>query len=446
MRAGIKLVFAAAWALATASLVTGTTAVAQEAPAPTVVTAIQAGRLLANPATGLVLRDQTVLITSDGRISAIVPGFQAPAGATVIDQRQRFVLPGLIDSHVHILSPMTSGGPAQARVDAATRTTAYVALRGAQNALVTARAGFTTIVDLGGDSEAVFALRDAIREGITQGPRIIAAGRAITPHAGHGDAQGWRPDVMELMRSPSACSGADDCRRATRQMIQAGADIIKITATGGVLSDTAAGLGQQLTDDEMAAIVDAAHAMGRQVVAHAHSVEGINAALRAGVDGIEHGTYLNEDSIRLFRRNNAFLVPTVLAGITVYERAQIPGALTPAQRMKALEVGPRMLDMLTRAHAGGVRVAFGTDSGVSRHGDNAREFELMVQAGFTPIDAIRAATVLGAQHLRLETEIGQIAPGFSADIIAVDGDPTANVSELRSVDFVMARGQVLSAD
>jgi imidazolonepropionase-like amidohydrolase len=221
--------------------------------------------------------------------------------------------------------------------------------------------------------------------------------------------------------------------------------VIKITATGGVLSDTAAGLGQQLSDEELAAIVEAAHSMGRRVVAHAHGVEGVNAALRAGVDGIEHGTYLDEESIRLFRRSGAYLVPTVLAGVTVYERAQIPGALTPAQRVKALEVGPRMLDMLRRAREGGVRVAFGTDSGVSPHGQNAREFELMVEAGYTPLQAIQAATVVGAAHLRMEREIGRIAPGFSADIIAVDGDPIANVSALRAAPWVMARGRVVPA-
>lgn len=415
---------------------------AQEAPAPeagpTVQTVVHAGRLLADPASGRVLTEQSILVGADGRIIAIEPGYVVPSGATVIDQTGRFVLPGLIDSHVHLLYQASTAS----RLDVLTETTSYAALAGAAHAEQTLAAGFTTVVDLGGNAEAIFALRDAIEDGLAEGPRIIAAGYAITPHGGHADAQGYRPDVLAIMRSPSACSGADDCRRAVRQAIQAGADIIKITATGGVLSDTAAGLGQQLSDAELEAIVDAAHAMGRQVVAHAHGVEGINAALRAGVDGIEHGTYLDDESIRLFRRNGAYLVPTVLAGVTVYERAQIPGALTPAQRIKALQVGPLMLDMLRRAHAGGVRVAFGTDSGVSDHGQNAREFELMVEAGFTPLAAIQAATVEAAAHLDREDEIGRLAPGFSADLIAVDGDPTVTVAELRSVDFVMARGRV----
>jgi imidazolonepropionase-like amidohydrolase len=411
---------------------------AQEPEASPVVTAIHAGRLLADPEIGRVLTEQTILVTADGRIAGIEPGYVSPEGATVIDQRGRFVLPGLIDSHVHLLFESTDRGPATS----VTQSSSYTAMRGAQYAQRTLQAGFTTVVDLGGEQEAIFALRDAVRDGLVMGPRILAAGRSITPHGGHGDAQGYRPEVMEVMRSPSACSGADECRRAVRQAIQAGADVIKITATGGVLSDTAAGLGQQLSNDELAAIVEAAHSMGRRVVAHAHGVEGINAALRAGVDGIEHGTYLDEESIRLFRRGGAYLVPTVLAGVTVYERAQIPGALTPAQRAKALEVGPRMLDMLRRAREGGVRVAFGTDSGVSPHGQNAREFELMVEAGYTPLQAIQSATIMGAAHLRMAREIGRIAPGYSADIIAVDGDPIASVSELRSVRWVMARGRV----
>jgi imidazolonepropionase-like amidohydrolase len=410
---------------------------AQEAPA--IVTAVHAGRVLADPEAGQVLREQTILVDANGQVNAIVPGYVTPEGARVVDLREAFVLPGLIDAHVHLLSESSSSS----RLESVTRSTSYTALLGAQYARRTVQAGFTTVVDLGGDQEAIFALRDAVRDRLVIGPRILAAGTAITPNGGHADVQGYRPEVRDVLRSPSACSGADECRRAVRLAIQAGADIIKITATGGVLSDTAAGLGQQLTDEEMAAIVDAAHSMGRQVVAHAHGVEGINAALRAGVDAIEHGTYLNEESIRLMRRNGAYLVPTVLAGVTVYERAQIPGMLTPAQRIKALQVGPLMLDMLRRAHEGGVRVAFGTDTGVSPHGQNAREFELMVEAGFTPLDAIRAATVVGAAHLRMDTQIGRIAPGFSADMIAVSGDPLTNISELRHVQFVMARGDVI---
>jgi imidazolonepropionase-like amidohydrolase len=228
-----------------------------------------------------------------------------------------------------------------------------------------------------------------------------------------------------------------------REQVRRGADQIKLTATGGVLSNTAAGLEQQFADDELAAIVDAAHKMGRKVAAHAHGVGGVNAALKAGVDSIEHGTYLDNASIALFRKSGAYLVPTILAGVTVAERADDPNSwLTPPSRAKAKEVGPRMLDMARRARQGGVKVAFGTDSGVSRHGENAREFELLVEAGFTPMEAIRTATVHGADNLGKSSELGAIEPGKFADIIAVDGDPLSNIAALRTVGFVMKGGVV----
>ena len=217
--------------------------------------------------------------------------------------------------------------------------------------------------------------------------------------------------------------------RAVRTQVRAGADIIKITATGGVLSNTAAGLNQQFSDDELTAIVGSAHRMGRQVTAHAHGVDGINAFLRAGGDSIEHGTYLDDQSIRLFKQNGAWLVPTLLAGDYVARIASGPdNFFTPAQTAKALEAGPKMLDMARRAHEGGVRIAFGTDSGVSAHGDNAQEFALLVRAGLTPLEAI------------------QIAPGMPADIVAVAGDPLTDVTELERMRFVMKSGVVYRAD
>jgi imidazolonepropionase-like amidohydrolase len=296
------------------------------------------------------------------------------------------------------------------------------------------------VADLGANNEAIFALRDAIAEGRVSGPRIIAAGSAVTPHGGHSDANGFSPAVIEVLRSPSACSGADDCRRAVRRQIQAGADLIKITATGGVLSNTAAGVEQQFSDAELQAIVEAAHAMGRQVTAHAHGAGGINAALRAGVDSIEHGSYTDAESLRLFRRNRAYLVPTILAGVTVEEMAAAGDILTPAQAAKAREVGTRMRQSIQNARRQGVRVAFGTDSGVSQHGQNAREFQFLIEGGYTPMQAIEIATVNAADHLRLNGVAGRIAAGYSADIIAVDGDPTEDVATLMNVRFVMARG------
>ncbi|MCL4715965.1 MAG: amidohydrolase family protein [Hyphomonadaceae bacterium] len=408
---------------------------AQDAP-PQAATVIHAGRLLADASNGRVLAEQSILVGADGRIVGIEPGYVAPAGARVIDQRNRFVLPGLIDSHVHLRGELS----AQRLYDPVLLTNADAALRAAQNARITLNAGFTTVADLGAPNDAIFALRRAVNEGRVAGPRIVASGSSVTPDGGHGDAQAFQPDVLDVIRSESACSGADACRRATRRQIQAGADIVKITATGGVLSNTAAGVGQQLSDAELEAIVEAAHSMGRRVTAHAHGVDGINAALRAGVDSIEHGTYLDRDSIRLLRQGDRYVIPTMMAGWWVGQLAEQGGTLTPAQADKARRVGPDLVRMVRMARQAGVRFAFGTDTGVSPHGQNAREFQLLVEAGFTPMQTLRMATVDAADHLQLGNVTGRIAPGYAADIIAVDGDPTQDVATLMNVPFVMARG------
>ncbi|MFN7236503.1 MAG: amidohydrolase family protein [Brevundimonas sp.] len=406
------------------------------------VTFLHAGRLLADPAIGVVQRDKTVVIR-DGRVVEIRDGFVSEADGRVVDLSDRFVLPGLIDSHVHITRQQNPN----ARLMQVTDSEADLAIAGAHFARITLEAGFTTVADLGGDNNAIFALRDGIAAGQVPGPRIIASGRAVSIHGGHGDSNGYRDDIMHLLSPESVCSGPEDCMRAVRTQVRAGADVIKITATGGVLSNTAAGLAQQFTDAELAAIVEAGHRMGRRVTAHAHGVDGVNAFLRAGGDSIEHGTYLDEESIRLFRQSGAFLVPTLLAGDFVSRVASSPdNFLTPAQTAKALEAGPKMLDMARRAHAGGVRIAFGTDSGVSAHGDNAQEFALLVQAGMTPLEAIRSATVVAAEHLGIEREAGRLAPEFPADLIAVGGDPLTDVTELERVRFVMRGGRIYRQD
>ena len=381
----LQRVLTAAGALAGLALLTGS-GFAQEA-APGATRIIHAGRLLADPATGRVLTEQSIIVGADGRIVGIEAGYVTRDGAEIIDQRNRFVLPGLTDSHVHITSQL---GPSQL-LDEVQLTSSDAALQGAGYALVTLNAGFTTIADLGAPNDAIFALRRAINQGRVPGPRIIASGAAVTPDGGHGDANGLAPDVLEVLRSVAACSGADSCARATRRQIQAGADVIKITATGGVLSNTAAGVSQQLSDPELNAIVQAAHMMGRRVTAHAHGTDGINAALRAGVDSIEHGTYLDRESIRLLRQGNLYLVPTMMAGWWVGQLAEQGGVLTPAQADKARRVGPDLVRMVRMARANNVRIAFGTDTGVSPHGMNAREFQLLVEAGFTPLQAIQMA-------------------------------------------------------
>ncbi len=414
-----------------------TSSFAQEAT-PQVASIIHAGRLLADPATSGVTTAQSILIGADGRIVGVEAGYVTREGATIVDQRDRFVLPGLIDSHVHLSGEL---GPNQL-IEEVQLTAADGALRAAANGRTTLLAGFTTVADLGAANDSIFALRRAIAEGRIIGPRIIASGFSVTPDGGHGDANGFSPDVIDVLRSPAACSGADACRRAVRRQIQAGADVIKITATGGVLSNTAAGVAQQLSNDELSAIVDAAHAMGRRVTAHAHGVDGINAALRAGVDSIEHGSYIDRESVRLLRQGNRYLVPTLLAGWWVGQLAERGGVLTPAQTAKARQVSRDMANMGRFAQQNRVRIAFGTDTGVSPHGMNAREFQLLVASGFTPLQTIQMATINAADHLQLNGTAGRIATGYSADIIAVDGDPTQDVAVLMNVGFVMARGVV----
>ncbi len=407
-------------------------------PAAAHVTYVQAGRLLADPGSGRVETSRTLVIR-DGRVAEVRDGFVAPEpGAELVDLRGSFVLPGLIDSHVHLLSEQGATN----RIDAVTKTVADETLDGVVHARRTLEAGFTTVADAGGSNEAIFALRDAIKAGKVPGPRILAAGNALSAHGGHGQVYGYTPEITEVIQAPTLCSGADECRRKTRQQIAAGADWIKFHATGGVLDGGATGVDQQLDDEEMKAIVDAAHAMGRFVKAHAHGTAGVNAALRAGVDSIEHGTYLDAESIRLFKLHGAWLVPTLVAGDFVAREAARPNTYMPAAvRAKALMVGPLMQAMGGRAHRAGIKVAFGTDTGVSPHGQNAREFALMVAAGFTPLEAIQSATNRGAEHLRL-TDVGALTPGRQADLIAVAGDPLSDVTELQRVRFVMKGGTV----
>ena len=407
------------------------------------LTYIQAGRVLADPATGKVETERTIVV-ENGKVLRIEAGYTSAPGARVIDLKDSFVLPGLIDSHVHLTS---QNGPKGA-LERFTKSKSDYALDGAYYSNLTLRAGFTTVADLGGANESVFGLRNAIAAGRIPGPRIVAAGSAVSVHGGHGDdANGVPESMVHLFRDAATCSGADDCRRAVREQVRSGADVIKITATGGVLSPTNAGLAKQFSDEELKAIVETAHSMGRKVTAHAHGGDGINAFLKYGGDSIEHGTYLDAESIKLFKANGAYLVPTLLAGDFVAREAAKPDTwMVPAVKAKALEAGPKMLDMGRRAHLGGVKIAFGTDTGVSAHGDNAQEFALLIKAGLTPLEAIKAATIYAADHLDLAGMIGSLLSGKQADIIAVKGDPLSDVTVLEHVSFVMKGGVVYRQD
>lgn len=398
-------------------------------------TLIHAGHVMIVPGED-VLKDHTIII-HDGKIVGIEPEFIEDKDATIVDGKDMFYLPGLIDSHVHLRGEWSPNS----RWDTVTLESGDFAFQAAKNAKTTLMAGFTAVQDVGGPSE-IFALKRAVNAGIVPGPHIRAAGNAVSVTGGHGDAHGFTEDILDGMHSPTICNGADDCRRAVRKAVKRGADVIKITATGGVLSNTNAGVGQQFFDDELEAIVEAATKMGRKVTAHAHGKDGIDSALKAGVKSIEHGTYLDAETADLFKKNDAVLVPTVLAGMTVKEWDFLP----PNSYKKAQEIGPLMQDMLARAYESGVTIAFGTDTGVSKHGENAKEFEYMVAAGMSETEAIVAATVTAAKHIEMDDVIGTLEPGKYADLIGVSGDPRKDISELMDVDFVMKGGVIYKGE
>ncbi|TKD51351.1 metal-dependent hydrolase family protein [Sphingomonas baiyangensis] len=440
----MRMMFLAATMLATAT----TMASAQTAPPPPaatpvaatpVVTYIHAGQLLARP--GERPRGQSTIIVRDGRIAEVRDGFAQPeAGAELVDLRSQYVLPGLIDMHVHFYS---SGYPLQERLEGTTRDLEDQFVGAMSAARKTLDAGFTTVRDLGGEPRGVRALRDAIARGEVVGPTIVNAGRMVSVTAGHGDANGLRRELAHVEReaSPELCNGADDCRRATREQIFTGAEVIKFAASGGVGSNIAGGLEAQMTYDEMKAIVDTAHAFGRKATAHAHGKSGIDTALRAGVDSIEHGSYIDDETIALFRKTGAYLVPTMHAFESVIRQGRA-GERPAASAAKAEQVATVVKESHRRAFASGINIAFGTDSGVGPHGTNGLEFGYMTAVGMEPARALRVATVDAAKLLGREDRIGTIEPGKDADIIAVAGDPLADIARMNDVGFVMRRGVV----
>jgi imidazolonepropionase-like amidohydrolase len=409
------------------------------------VTVIHAGTLLDRP--GRAPRQRASILVRSGRIEAMVDGFApVPAGGTLIDLSDRFVLPGLIDSHVHLTSDRAG---VEGQIADMTENVPLRTFEAAFNARKTLDAGFTTVRNLGSDDGITLGLRDAIARGWAVGPRIIDAGAAISTTTGHMDPTlGVREEFHdELLVAGSTCDGADACRRAVRRQIARGADVIKMATTGGVNSRIGLGLGAQMFEDEARAIVQTAHLYGRRVAVHAHGADGINMALRVGADSIEHGTLIDDESLRLFRSTNAYYVPTLSTVNGYLERLRAnPNAYIGDVRAKIEWRIGITGQALRRAVPAGVRIAFGTDAGVSMHGRNADEFVLMVQNGMTPMSAITAATVNAADLLGISAEAGTIEPGKSADIVAVRGDPLSDVGTLRQMNFVMARGRVQRQD
>ncbi len=399
-------------------------------------TVIHAGSVIRD-ASGEASGPATITVT-DGRIVSIVDGIQpVPEGAAMVHLVDKTVLPGLIDLHVHL-----TGDPGGDFWKEATEPAEWGVVVGTKNALKTVKAGFTTVREAGSAQHTAFSLRRGTAEGIIPGPRIIAAGPPLAIVGGHGDISGFLPEVNALLASGYSCTGAVECAEKVRRASQNGSDLIKITATGGVLSQQGRGLEAHFTDNEMKSIADTAHSLGLKVMAHAHGARGIEAAARAGIDTIDHGTFADEQAIRVMKANGTVLVPTLMAFKGVSEGLGT-GMYTPVVEEKIRMTMSKVGKAVTEAKRQGVTVAFGTDAGVFAHGRNAGEFGLMRNAGLTDREALASATTIAAKVLDMENEIGRIAPGYSADIIAVDGNPLEDVTVLENVRWVMARGKVV---
>ena len=410
---------------------------ASAAPALADTTIIHADGIVTDA--GAELRGKVTVTVTDGRIVSVEDGWSGvPEGADMVHLEGKTLVPGLIDLHTHL-----SGDPSGEFWRAATTPLEWNAFVAAKNARLTALAGFTTVRDLGARSDQVMQmLRRATAEGVVPGPRVIASGRTIAIVGGHGDVNGFRREVNDAIATSFTCTGATECAEMVRTASKYGADLIKITATGGVLSQQGRGLGAHFTFEEMRSIVTTAETLGLKVAAHAHGARGIEAAARAGVHTIEHGTYIDEAAAKAMRENGTTLVPTLMA----YEGIKGnlgKGFYTPVVEDKIREAGQYADTIVERAIRWNVKIAFGTDAGVFPHGQNAGEFRLLMNNGMSSRDAFASATTVAAEMLGLESEIGKIAPGYSADIIAVEGNPLEDATVLEDVDWVMVRGRVI---
>ena len=422
------------------SLAAAAPALAQ--PAAPATTVIHAGQLLDKP--GQRPRGASTIVIQNGKIGSVQDGFaEAPAGARVVDLRDRFVMPGLIDMHVHLYS---EGDPLKARLEGSGRDYEDGVLIAARNARTTLNAGFTTVRDLGGDTSSVIAVRDAVAEGRFPGPRIKVSGDPLSIIGGHADAAtGLPPELAEAINeahlNPAVCTGPNECQKVVRQLAAAGVDVIKVMATGGVLDPGAMGLEQHFSDAELKAIADAAHAMHLKVAAHAHGARGIEAAARAGIDSIEHGTFLDAAGAQAMKANGTYYSATLIA----FSGAQAligTGKISPESEAKARMTVSAWGKGLNLAYRTGIKIALGTDSAVAPHNQAGKELELMVtKGGMTPRDALIAATKGGPDLMDLSAETGTLDPGKSADLIAVEGDPLVDPTAVQRVDYVMVRGR-----
>lgn len=401
-------------------------------------TFIHAGRLIDVKAKK-ILKEQTIVIDGD-KILSVSSGYQnGGVDDTTIDLKAATVMPGLMDMHVHIESQTS---PTR-YVDGFRDNEADIAYKALPYARITLMSGFTTVRDLGGSGVNI-ALRNAINAGLVIGPRIYTAGKSIAPTGGHADpTNGVKRD---LMRDPGpdegVINGDDDARKAVRQAVKYGSDVIKVTATGGVLSVARDGSAPQFQQDELDAVVRTAKDFGITVAAHAHGDEGMKRAVKAGIHSIEHGTMMSDETMEMMIKAGTWYVPTVTAGMSAAEYAKIPGYYPPVVRDKAMQIGPQIQETFGKAYRKGVKIAFGTDAGVFPHGENYREFIYMTEAGMLNLEAIQAATLNTAQLLGVEDKLGTIEAGKIADIIAVAGNPEEDIKVMKDVTFVMKEGKV----
>jgi len=402
-------------------------------------TIIHAGRLIDGRSDEP--RRDVSLVIEDGKITKVAAGYLEPAkGDKLISLRDCTVMPGLMDMHTHLQSQHSKESYTERffmdQADYALRSTVY--------ARTTLMAGFTTVRDLGDNGVNSIALRKAINQGWVPGPRIFTAGKSLATTGGHADPSNslrgdWKRDPGPV---EGVINGADDARKAVRQRYKDGADLIKITATGGVLSLAANGLNPQFSDEELAAIVATAKDYGMTVAVHAHGTEGMKRAVLAGVDSIEHGTYMTDEVMKLMNERGTFWVPTNVAGEWVAKMSKVPGYFPDLVRPKAAAIGPVIRETFKKGYAAGVKIAFGTDSGVSAHGENAREFELMVEGGMPPMKAIQSATLVASQLLKIDDRLGTLEAGKIADVVATKDNPLEDISALHHIAFVMKEGVV----